>query len=60
MARQWTMGEEGLAAGETKDPRTLGVNYCGGCESSRKSKYHRRVCWKVGLEHREQAALFPL
>ena len=54
-----TAGEVGLAEWGTKDSK-LAVKYCGGSEGGINSQSHRRVCWKVGLELSEQAALFPL
>ena len=54
------VGEEGLADWETKDSKPLAVKYCEGCDGRRNSQSHRRVGWKVRLELRKQAALFPL
>ena len=53
-------GEAGLAERETKDSKPLGIKFCGGCQGRGNTQSHRRVCWKVGLEHSKQAALFPL
>ena len=54
------MGEAGLAHQGTKDSKLVLVKYCEGCEGGRNSQSPSRICWKVGLEQSEQAALFPL
>ena len=52
-------GKMVLAEWETKDSK-LAVKYCRGCHSRRNAQSHRRVCWKVGVEHSKLAAFFNL
>ena len=52
-------GKLGLANRETKDSKSLAVKYCGGCKAGKPPSV-TGVCWKVGLEGSEQAALLPL
>ena len=53
------MGKVGLAEGETENSN-LAIKYYRGCDGGRNSQSHKRVCWKVNLEQRKLAALFPL